>query len=180
MGSTLHRVYYVGEGEEFEASDDEGKSFKKFIKAKSVDHGGDTLFWAPPGKRAEMRTLAVKHPNLVHVQSKRPMLQKNRSIPIVVGDGPPESYLDLTPAQLAECFKSGNRDGLMLERDFVRKNNTPEKIRERAERMLREAEEMEAQALKELVPEEATEDAPAAAPRRRKGSGRKRQASAAE
>lgn len=135
-----NRVYYIGEGKEFEGSEDGGKTWKKFIRCKTVAHGGSALVWAPPGMKAVKKKLCTKHPYLMHVVSGKPMLERNRSIYVAEPGGPEDSFLDLTAPQLKAAQRSANWEGLVMEAEYQQRLS-PDALRARAEKLLAAAEE---------------------------------------
>jgi len=136
-----YRIYYVGEGDRIEASPDGGRTWQEYTKCKVVEYGGNSYVWAPPGKNWAWAQLAVKHPFLFrNGDPEKPMLQKGRSIPVVVDDeGPEDSYLDLDHNELRAAFRSSDRVDLMTEKEY-RAKLSPEVLRKRAAKLLAEAE----------------------------------------
>ena len=137
MGITK-RIYYIGEGETFEGSEDGGKTWGEYTRCKTIDFNGSTLVWAPPGYKAVRKKLSTKHPYLKHVVSGKPMLEKNRSIYVAVEGGPEDSFLDLEAGELRMALREANRDGLVME-DEYRERLSADALRKRAERLLAEA-----------------------------------------
>ena len=139
MASTF-RVYYVGEGEQLEGSEDGGKSWGTYTRCKVVDYGGNSYVWAPPGKTWSWKKLSLKHPYLVSVQNDRPMLQKNRSVAVVDGESVKmDSYLDLSSDEAKAAFREVDREGLMLEAEYNARLQ-PEELRRKAALLLEQAE----------------------------------------
>lgn len=141
MGNTK-RVYYIGSGEEIEASEDGGQTWNTYTKCKTVDYGGQAYVWAPPGYKAVRKKLSTKHPFLKHVVSGKPMLEKNRSIYVAEPGGPDDSFLDLDAHELRHIMREATRDGLILENEYEERLS-PNILRQRAERLLAQAAEKE-------------------------------------
>lgn len=145
MASTT-RVYYVGEGDKFEASPDNGKTWKTYTKCKVVDYGGKSYVWAPAGTTGVRKTLAVKHPFLFrNGDPEKPMMQRGRTFFVVAEDGevgPFVDYLDLDPYEARAAFREANREGLVTEAEY-NKRVGPEVLRARAKALLEEADQKE-------------------------------------
>lgn len=138
MAAATKRVYYIGKGTEIEASEDGGKTWQTFTRCKLMDYNGTPYVWAPPGTAWAMKRLCTKHPFLRHVVSGEPMLERNRSIPVVIGPGPSDSFLDLDLDERKHAFLSRNAEGLVSEEQYEA-TLSPEVLREKAERLLKEA-----------------------------------------
>lgn len=136
--ANTRRVYYVGKGKEIEASEDGGKTWKTFTKCKVVDYNSTSYVWAPPGCSWEFKVLCTKHPTLRHVVTDKPMLEVGRTIAVVTGPGPEDSFLDLDALEMKEAFKAANSDGLVTEEQYER-SLSADALRAKAEKLLEEA-----------------------------------------
>lgn len=136
--SVTKRVYYIGEGEQFEGSEDGGRTWNTYTRCKTVDYGGNAYVWAPPGMKAVRKKLSTKHPFLQHVVNGKPMLEKNRSIFVAEPGGPDDSFLDLTAQEFRGIMKEATRDGLVLESEYQQRLSS-DALRARAEKLLAEA-----------------------------------------
>ena len=65
----LKRLYYIGDGERREVSEDEGATWQEVTLCKVVNFNGSPLVWAPPGKKPVRRKVNLKHKQLVNVQN---------------------------------------------------------------------------------------------------------------
>lgn len=133
------RIYYVGQGEEIEGSEDGGKTWQTYIKCKTVDYGGQPYVWAPPGMKPVRKKLCLKHPILKHVINGKPMLEKNRSVFVAEPDGPEDSFLDLNYLEVRHIMREATREDLITEEEY-QENLTAADLRRRAEKLLAEAE----------------------------------------
>lgn len=157
------RVFYVGEGEDFEGSEDGGRTWKTFTRCKVVEYGGVAYVWAPPGKSWAWKTMAVKLPYVDgnnELKTDKLVLRRNRSFPVVVGEGPSDSYLDLSAEEVKACMRASDSEGLVLERNY---NPADYKT---AEQLLAEAERLRAAAEKKLGIQGSTTEPKASRPRK--------------